>query len=45
VKGPLQTLSGLKDQLSEISVRLATLAGIANDVDQLVNGCTTIFGV
>jgi hypothetical protein len=45
VKGPLQTLSGLKGQLTEISTRLATLAGIANDVDQLVNGCTTIFGV
>ena len=45
VKVPLQTLSGLKDQLTEISARLATLDSIANDVDQLVNGCATIFGV
>lgn len=45
VKGPLQALCGLKDQLTEISTRLETLAGIANDVNQLVSGCTTIFGV
>ena len=44
VKGPLQTLSGLKDQLTEISTRLATLAGIANDVDQFVNGCRRSLG-
>jgi hypothetical protein len=43
VKAPLQTLSGLKDQLSQISTRIATFAGIVNDVDQVVNGCTTIF--
>ena len=45
MKGPLRTLSGLKDQLAEISTRLATLAGIANDVNRVVNGCTMIFGV
>lgn len=45
MKVPLQKLSGLKDQLAEISTRLATLAGIANDVNRVVNGCTTIFGV
>jgi len=45
VRGPLVTLSGLKDQLTEISTRLATLADIANDVDQVVNGCQTIFGL
>ena len=45
VKGLLQTLNGLKDQLTGISTRLATLAGIANDVDQVVNGCAKIFPV
>lgn len=45
VKVPLQTLNGLKDQLNEISARLATLAGIANDMDQVVKGCAKIFGV
>jgi len=45
VKGPLQTLSTLKDQLTDISTRIGALAGIANDVDQVVSGCTTIFGL
>jgi hypothetical protein len=45
VKGPLQTLSKLKDQLTEISTRVAALAGIGKDIDQLVNGCTTILGL
>jgi hypothetical protein len=43
VKAPLQALSGLKDQLDGISSRIATLAGIANDIDQLVNGCKSVF--
>jgi hypothetical protein len=43
VKGPLQSLTGLKDQLSEIATRIAALDGIANDLDQVVNGCSTIF--
>jgi|GEM_PF-6664681 hypothetical protein len=45
VKGPLQTLSGLKDQLTEISLRLATLTGIVNDLDQLATGCMKLFGM
>ena len=45
VKVPLQTLSGLKDQLIEISTRLATLSSIANKIDRVVNGCSKIFGV
>lgn len=43
IKSPLERLSNLKDQLTETSTRIATLAGIAGEVDQLVNGCTTIF--
>ena len=45
VKVPLQTLSGLKGQLTEISTRLATLSSSANKIDQVVNGCSKIFGV
>ncbi len=45
LKVPLQTLIGLKDQLSGISARIAALAGVVNDVDQVVNGCKTIFGL
>jgi hypothetical protein len=44
LKAPLQTLSSLKNQLNEMSTRLATLAGIGNDVDQVITGCTQIFG-
>jgi hypothetical protein len=45
VKAPLQTLSGLKNQLTEISTRIGTLVNIANDIDQVVKGCTAIFGL
>ncbi len=45
VKGPLQTLSGLKAQLADIATRIGSIAGIANDIDQVVNGCKTIFGI
>lgn len=45
VKAPLQTLSELKDQLAGVSTRLAALAGIADHLDQVVAGCTKIFGI
>jgi hypothetical protein len=45
LKGPLQTLNGLKDQLTDISARESALAGIANHLDQVLTGCTKIFGV
>src|SRR6185312_2339020 len=45
LNAPLQTLSGLKDQLTEISARVSMLAGIANHLDQVMTGCTKIFGV
>ena len=43
VKVPLQALSGLKEQLSEISTRIASLVGVAKDMDQVVNGCSSVF--
>lgn len=45
MKAPLQMLGELKNQLTEISARLETLAGIGNHIDQLMTGCTKIFGV
>ena len=43
LKDPLQTLSGLKDELTGISSRLATFVGIANDVDKVLSGCSKFF--
>lgn len=45
MKSPLKALRGLKNQLTEISTRVATLINIANDVDKLVNGCAKFFPV
>lgn len=45
VKGPLQILSGPKDQLAGISTHLTTLRGIANDIEQVPAGCTAGFEV
>lgn len=45
VKDPLKKLSDLKNQLNEIASRVKTLAGIADDVNKVVGGCTTVFGL
>ena len=45
LKEPLQTLSGLKEQFTGVSTRVATLVNITNDVDKVVNGCGKFFRV
>lgn len=45
MKAPLKSLSSLKNQLADISTRVATLVNITNDVDKVVNGCAKYFPV
>jgi archaellum component FlaC len=43
MRGPLEALTELKNQLNQISGTIANVTILVNAVDQVVNGCNTLF--
>lgn len=45
LKGPVKKLGDLKDQLAEVASRVKTLGDIAKDIDSVIGGCKSVFGI
>ncbi len=45
MKKPLKALGDLKDQLAGVASRVKTLAAVGKDVDALIGGCKSVFGI
>lgn len=45
LKVPVKNLGELKDQLAEVATRVKTLGDIAKDIDSVLGGCKSVFGI
>jgi hypothetical protein len=45
LKGPVKNLGNLKDQLVQVASRVKTLGDIATDIDSVIGGCKSVFGI
>jgi hypothetical protein len=45
MKKPLKDLGNLKDQLAGVASRVKTFANVAREVDSLIGGCKSVFGI
>ena len=45
LKDPVKKLGELKDQLAQVASRVKMLGDIAKDIDSVVGGCKSVFGI
>jgi ABC-type transporter Mla subunit MlaD len=45
LKDPVKKLGELKDQLAQVASRVKTLGDIAKDIDSVIGGCKSVFGI
>jgi protein-arginine kinase len=45
LKDPVKKLGELKDQLTQVASRVKTLGDIAKDIDSVIGGCKSVFGI
>jgi hypothetical protein len=45
LKGPVKNLGDLETQLKQVASRVKTLGDIAKDIDSVIGGCKSVFGI